>query len=184
MILYRLQCEQEHLFDSWFKDSATFDSQSTEKKILCPYCESSQVWKAIMSPRISRHTSSPKTPVLPGHGEAVSSCEAGTSSNHAPLEKGGETPPSEPVPFSLESLTSSSPMDLDDVYRALRHLHKVVEDKCQAVGKDFPEEVRKIYYGETGYRPIFGQATLEEAQELYEEGIEFFCLPLLPPHSS
>ena len=43
------------------------------------------------------------------------------------------------------------------------------------VGKKFPEEARKIYYGEAPMRPIMGQAKLEEARELLEEGV-----PVLP----
>ena len=48
------------------------------------------------------------------------------------------------------------------------------------VGDRFAEEARKIHYGETEHRSIYGQATPEEAHELAEEGIEFHALPVLP----
>ncbi|MGO7550628.1 DUF1178 family protein, partial [Rhizobium leguminosarum] len=40
------------------------------------------------------------------------------------------------------------------------------------VGTQFPEEARKIHYGEADARGIIGQATFEEEQALLEEGIE------------
>ncbi len=44
----------------------------------------------------------------------------------------------------------------------------------------FPEEARKIHYGETEHRSIYGEASPDEAKELHEEGIEFHPLPILP----
>ena len=61
----------------------------------------------------------------------------------------------------------------------LREFRRQVEDNCDDVGADFPEEARKIHYGETKHRNIFGEADLDEAKELIEEGIELF--PVLGP---
>ena len=57
-----------------------------------------------------------------------------------------------------------------------------VEKNCDYVGDRFPEEARKIHYGETEHRNIYGDATWEEAGKLAEEGVEVFPLPL-PPRS-
>ena len=46
--------------------------------------------------------------------------------------------------------------------------------------RKFPEEARKIHYGETEHRSIYGEASPEEAKELHEEGIEFHPMPVLP----
>ena len=46
--------------------------------------------------------------------------------------------------------------------------------------REFPEQARKIHYGEMEHRPIYGEASAEEAQELHDEGIEFHPLPVLP----
>jgi hypothetical protein len=54
MILYQLQCEQEHQFEAWFKDSQAFDKQAKRKLLNCPKCGSEKVSKALMSPRISK----------------------------------------------------------------------------------------------------------------------------------
>jgi len=46
------------------------------------------------------------------------------------------------------------------------------------VGKNFPEEARKMHYGEAPGRPIIGQAKVEEAQALLDEGVP--VVPLMP----
>jgi hypothetical protein len=57
-------------------------------------------------------------------------------------------------------------------------IRKYVEENAENVGKKFPEEARKIHYGETEERPIYGEATLEEVTELVEEGVDIAPLPL------
>jgi hypothetical protein len=54
---------------------------------------------------------------------------------------------------------------------------KYVEDNADYVGPQFPEEARKIHYGETEARHIYGESTVREAQELIEEGIEIAPMP-------
>lgn len=56
-------------------------------------------------------------------------------------------------------------------------LRKYVEENAENVGEKFPEEARKIHYGESEERPIYGQASLQEAKELIEEGVEVAPLP-------
>ncbi len=56
-------------------------------------------------------------------------------------------------------------------------LRKYVEENAENVGRDFPEEARKIHYGETEERPIYGEASLDEAKELIEEGVNVAPLP-------
>jgi hypothetical protein len=60
--------------------------------------------------------------------------------------------------------------------RAVRHLMANTED----VGERFPEEARRIHYGEIEERGIRGQASREAADALREEGIEVFSLPVPP----
>jgi hypothetical protein len=54
-----------------------------------------------------------------------------------------------------------------------------VEQLCLAdyVGPNFAEEARKIHYGETPDRHIYGEATHKEAQDLVEEGVDVAPLP-------
>jgi hypothetical protein len=58
--------------------------------------------------------------------------------------------------------------------RAVRHLMDNTED----VGERFPEEARRIHYGETQGRGIRGQATREDADALREEGIDVMAVPV------
>ena len=59
----------------------------------------------------------------------------------------------------------------------IKKFKKYIEKNTDNVGKNFAEEARKIYYGETKSRPIRGESTEKEAQELVEEGIPFSQLP-------
>ena len=56
-------------------------------------------------------------------------------------------------------------------------LRKYVKDNAEYVGPKFAEEARKIHYGEVEDRHIYGEATLGEAKELVEEGIDVAPLP-------
>ena len=54
---------------------------------------------------------------------------------------------------------------------------KYVEENADYVGPKFPDEARKIHYGETEARHIYGESTLGEAKELIEEGIQIAPMP-------
>ena len=56
-------------------------------------------------------------------------------------------------------------------------LRKYVQEHAEYVGPRFAEEARKIHYGETMDRHIYGETTIEEAQELVEEGVDVAPLP-------
>jgi hypothetical protein len=64
--------------------------------------------------------------------------------------------------------------------KLLAEARKHVEDNCEYVGDKFAEEARKIHYGETDKRDIYGEATKPEADELREEGVEIAEIPWLP----
>ncbi len=55
-----------------------------------------------------------------------------------------------------------------------------VEENCDYVGADFPEVARKIHYGETEHRDIYGEASDQEATDLADEGVEFGRIPWVP----
>ena len=52
--------------------------------------------------------------------------------------------------------------------------------KSEDVGKRFPDEARKIFYEQAPSRPIRGQATNEEHEELLDEGIPVARFPVPP----
>jgi hypothetical protein len=62
----------------------------------------------------------------------------------------------------------------------LKELRDHLLKNADHVGARFPEEARKMHYGEIEHRSIYGEASLEQAKELAEEGIEVHALPSLP----
>ena len=61
--------------------------------------------------------------------------------------------------------------------KAAREIRDYVEENSDYVGNRFPEEARKIHYGETESRSIYGEASAQEASNLRDEGIEFHPIP-------
>lgn len=64
--------------------------------------------------------------------------------------------------------------------RMMADMRQHVEDNCEYVGEAFPEEARKIHFGETDEREIYGEASAEEARDLIDEGIEVTPIPWVP----
>jgi hypothetical protein len=82
--------------------------------------------------------------------------------------------PEQPQPVAV---LSDQERELRAALRALReHVVKNAED----VGKGFVDEARKMHYGETEERSIYGEADMEEARALLEEGIDVLPLPVVP----
>lgn len=101
----------------------------------------------------------------------------------APRVVGSKKRKSAPAPEA--AATDVAPMPLMSAPEAeLRGKLKALRDeligKADNVGKKFPEEARKMHYGEIDHRPIYGEASLNDAKSLHDEGVEFFPLPTLP----
>jgi hypothetical protein len=152
MIKYALVCEAGHGFDGWFSDSAAYDKQVKRKLVTCPQCNSTKVDKAIMAPRIA-------------------SSRRKQESEHA----------SEPPPAAPETSTMAMMSPGEREFRKkLKELRDHVVKHAENVGPRFASEARKMHYGEIEHRSIFGEASLQDAKELNEEGVEFHPLPVLP----
>ena len=153
MIRYALRCEHDHAFESWFQSSSAFDSQVKRKLVACPVCESTRVEKAIMAPQI------------------VS-------------KKGRETAASAPVPAQPpEAAPGAQPLVMaqeHELRAKLKELRDHIVKNADNVGERFPNEARKMHYGEIEHRPIYGEASPEEARALIDEGVEVSPLPVLP----
>lgn len=67
--------------------------------------------------------------------------------------------------------------ELKKMRQFMTGMRKYVQDNADYVGKEFAEEARKIHYGEADERHIYGEASLEEAADLVEEGIDIAALP-------
>jgi len=62
----------------------------------------------------------------------------------------------------------------------LREMAEKVRENADYVGDKFADEARKIHFGETEARGIYGQATPDEARDLIEDGVEFMPMPVFP----
>ena len=62
----------------------------------------------------------------------------------------------------------------------LKAMAEKVRENADYVGDKFAEEARKIHFGETDPRGIYGEATLEEAKGLAEDGVDFMPIPVFP----
>ncbi len=155
MIRYSLRCEKDHSFESWFQSSAAYDTQVKRKLVSCPVCGSAKVEKAIMAPRIvgkkGRNNPDP-APV------------------EAPTEAAAPATEATPLMMTQERELRAKLKELRD------HIVKTADN----VGERFPNEARKMHYGDIEHRPIYGEASPEEARALIDEGVEVAPLPVLP----
>ena len=159
MIRYALVCAKGHTFESWFPNSSAYDKQVKRGLVTCPSCGNAKVEKAIMAPRIVGKKGRERVePVI------------------APAP--AETPAATETPAAgSTSLMMAQERELRAKIKELRdHIVKNADN----VGEKFPNEARKMHYGEIEHRSIYGEASPDEAKELSEEGIQFHPLPVLP----
>lgn len=150
MKVLNLRCAAGHGFEGWFGSEQDFLDQTAGHLVACPLCGDTGIDRLPTAPRLNL--------------------------------SGAKAPPA-----SQASPTAAAPAAVrepgaEEVVRALQAhwLHTVREVMAQTedVGDRFPEEARKIHYGEAEARGIRGQATPEQRAELSEEGIEVLALPV------
>jgi hypothetical protein len=152
MIRYNLRCERGHAFESWFQSSQAYETQEKRQLINCPSCGSAKVERAIMAPQIVSKKS---------RDRAVPAPAAATETT---------TPASTPLMMAQER----------ELRAKLRELRDHIVKNADNVGERFPNEARKMHYGDIEHRPIYGEASPEEARSLIDEGVEVSPLPVLP----
>ena len=156
MIVFDLHCAEGHRFEGWFGSSSDYEDQQSRGLVSCPECGSIEVGKAPMAPAVGAK----------GNREVA----------HRPEQPVAETG-SQPV--------SNTPMPAE-VQQALKALAKAQAKALKNstwVGKDFAAQSRAMHYGERDEAPIHGQASIEEAQSLVDEGVPVAPLPfpVAPP---
>jgi hypothetical protein len=156
MIRYALVCAKGHGFESWFQNSVAYDKQAKRRLVECPVCGDSKVEKAIMAPRIGGTKKRAKIPMPVPTGDAPAVAET------------PKAPVAMVTPQEQEFRTK------------LKELREHLTKNSDYVGPKFPEEARKMHYGDIEHRSIYGEASLEDAKEMHDEGIEFHPLPVLP----
>jgi len=154
MIRYSLRCERDHTFESWFQDSSAYESQVRRKLVSCPVCDSVKVEKAIMAPRIVGKKGRERAEPAPAPAAVA------------------EAPAAESTPLMMAQER--------ELRAKLKELRDHIVKNADNVGERFPNEARKMHYGDIEHRPIYGEASPEEARSLIDEGVEVSPLPVLP----
>ena len=158
MIVFDLECRAGgHRFEGWFGSSDDFADQQDRGLLMCPECGSAEVVKAPMAPKLAR------------------------KGNQLPS---GPKAPARPQPMSPQPMSRGAmPPEAVKMMRALHAMQTEALKDSRWVGDRFAEQSRAMHYGERDVETIHGEATLEEATALYEEGIEVAPLPfpVAPP---
>lgn len=169
MIRYTLKCSDAHTFESWFKSADAFDTQRARDLVSCPICGSTEVSKAIMAPRVST-------------GRAKEAAVETAQIEQTPSAPPKATPD---APASEASIPAKAPETMpaptqEQVEQAIATMRAEVEANSDYVGMEFAAEARKMHEGETPARSIYGEAKIDEAKALIEEGVPLMPLPFTP----
>ncbi|MFM6933502.1 MAG: DUF1178 family protein [Novosphingobium sp.] len=159
MIVYDLECRAgQHRFEGWFASSDDFSHQQGRGLILCPFCDSADVVKAVQAPHVAR------------------------KENQLPEVASSAKPPAS-VPASVTNTGPQIPPEAVEMFRAIAAAQAEALKSSTYVGDKFADTARAIHYGERDAEPIHGQATQDEARELFEEGVEIapVLFPVVPP---
>jgi hypothetical protein len=149
-----------HEFESWFQSSDAFEKLVKRGQVTCPGCGSRQVEKALMAPSV-KTTKGKRQPV-----EANLPTAQPNNTVTAPAA----------MPRALATLTPEQRAFVDTMRKVREHVLATSEN----VGKKFVEEARKMHYEEAETRSIHGEASIDDAKALAEEGIDIFPIPELP----
>jgi hypothetical protein len=124
VIVFDLQCRAGgETFEAWFRSNADYEEQCASGLVSCPFCQSADVVKAPMAPRVPR--------------------------------KGSDSPLARLAAMQAELLKGS-----------------------RWVGDQFADTARAMHSGEIEREQVHGNATLEQAKSLVDEGISVAPLPL------
>lgn len=135
MIVFDLHCSQSgDRFEAWFRSNADYEQQLEQGRVQCPFCQSSQVAKAPMAPRVPRRSN---------RGSAIG-----------------------------------------DVMAKLASIQAELLRDSRWVGDEFADTARAMHNGDIDTTPVHGEATLEQARSLVEDGVPIAPLPLpvVPPN--
>lgn len=170
MIVYDLECRSGgHRFEGWFASSDDFARQQEKGLVSCPECGSQDIAKAVQAPRLSR-----KGNQLP---EAA----------HPPAQRAStaSVPQVQSVP-ATPLAAGPLPPEAADMMRKLLVMQVEALKNSRNVGDKFADEARAMHYGERDSAAIHGHATIEDAQDLLEEGIAIMPLPfpVIPPEQA
>jgi hypothetical protein len=166
-----LQCAHHHVFEGWFGSEDDYQSQLARGLLTCPMCGDASVTKKLSAPRLNLNTT---------RGERDVAAHSVSVSNDADAQAVATTvkPTAPAAPVALSSLQEVANLEPAQLQAALLKMVRHVVANTEDVGDSFPEEARKMHYGEAKTRNIRGHATPEETEALMDEGIAVMPLPL------
>lgn len=168
MKVLNLRCSRLHSFEGWFGSEDDFQDQHQRGLIACPMCADSCIQKMPSAPRLNFG------------GRQAPAADSGRADSTTPCPSSA-TLPSNGKKVGIGKAESVRTPEHGPGAQAtfLTALRQVVA-KTEDMGSRFAEEARRMHYGEVEARSIRGRASVREAVELLEEGIEVIPLPLLP----
>jgi hypothetical protein len=156
MIKFTLNCENDHAFDAWFASGEAFDTLAGRGLTECVVCGSRKVTKGLMAPNV----------VTSEQKRSRTAAATMPDAPDAPDAPGN-------VPLAMDPERAGMIKRLQEMARAVRA-------NADYVGSAFADEARKIHFGETDPRGIYGEASRDEVEALLEDGIDIAPLPPLP----
>ena len=152
MIKYQLKCissfcSNEKEFDGWFQSIEAYENQKLQKLINCPVCGSDKIVKSLTAPSFKINKSK-------------------TLDNKNKEQKN---------PKNNGNISSNE--NSDYITTLLRTLKKEVQKNSTYVGNEFVSQVRSMKEGKMKEKPIHGQGTSKDIQELRDDGIEIVNIP-------
>lgn len=151
-LIYDLECEYGHKFEGWFRSAVDYKTQKSKGYLSCPECQTQAIRKLPSKLNFSKKIANT------GPEAATSTNNNGHFHHHEGEKNHNDLP-----------LATGFVMAKQVMQALVRH--------SEDVGNDFAEEVRKIYYEEAPIRAIRGNASLQEYEQLREEGIDIIPLP-------
>ncbi|WP_299818994.1 DUF1178 family protein [uncultured Roseibium sp.] len=167
MIRYTLVCDSAHSFEGWFRNSDDFEAQCARQLVGCPICGAVDIKKGLMAPSVST-------------SRAREALSAPANTDEPPAQTSAPAPAA-PAAVSMQP-SALLPVDVrqKEIVEALREVRARIVENSENVGRDFAAEARKMHYGETEARSIYGETTSQDAEALLDEGIAVLPLPELP----
>ena len=175
MKVLNLQCAGMHNFEGWFGSEEDYQSQRERDLVACPLCANTQVRKLPSAPRLNLGATEPRNSKPELETKEVSANAGASTAAPSPHLPAVTTQAAEAAAASLAQV---HPETVQMVQEAWMKMVKHVIANTEDVGQNFAEEARKMHYGESEERNIRGQASMEETQDLLEEGIEVMPLPV------
>ena len=154
MIKYKLSCKstycnKENAFEAWFQNIESYETQKKSSLINCPRCGGSDVIKLLTAPSLNK----------------LSNQDLGKNLENINAN----------VPKTTQNFEQQ--IDVKNVTTLLRTIKKEIQKNSTYVGNEFVTQARSMKLGKIEEKPIHGQGSKEEIEELRDEGIEVLNIP-------